>query len=324
VYGAPTGGPAIATMEHRVEFDFDIRFSNGGGLTGEGFRLDIEGDDVSDAWVADAIVRELRLLMVESVTITRRRIIAEAHKRPPAAGKAPGSAPADGRRTVRRIDLSHRIEDGLVTYRGLPPPRITDHLSREASRASYAPGTEFQIGRIEMVANTGTYIDSPFHRFADGTDIAGLDLDRLADLPAIVIRATGIRGRSVEGHLIAAALAELDAENAAILVETGWGDAHWGTEAYFEGHPFLTEAAVQALVEARPVLVGVDTYNIDDTADPRRPAHTTLLGAGIPIVEHLCRLGELPLTGARFSAVPAPIHGMGTFPVRAYAVVEGD
>ena len=192
-------------MEHRVEFDFDIRFANGGGLVGEGFRLDIEGDDVSDAWIADAIVRDLRLLMVESVTITRRRIIEEAHKRPP----TPSGTPQVGPRAagVRYVDLSHRIEDGLVTYRGLPPPRITDHLSREASRAHYAPGTEFQIGRIEMVANTGTYVDSPFHRFGDGTDVAGLDLARLADLPAVVIRATGMTGRAVDRPLVEAALA---------------------------------------------------------------------------------------------------------------------
>ena len=175
-----------------------------------------------------------------------------------------------------------------------------------------------------MVANTGTYVDSPFHRFADGTDIAGLEIDRLAELPAIVIRATGMTGRSVDGHVVSAALAGQDPEGAAVLVETGWGDAHWGTEAYFDGHPFLTAAAARALVRARPALVGVDTYNIDDTADPTRPVHTTLLGAGIPIVEHLWHLGELPLTGARFTAVPAPVHGMGTFPVRAYALVDGD
>jgi arylformamidase len=304
---------------HRVEFDFDIRFSNGGGLTGDGFRLDIPGDDVDDDWIADAIVRDLRLLMVESVRITGRRVIAEPHKRPIEQGTH--TTAGSGRR-IRRIDLSHRIDDGMITYPGLPAPRITDHLSREASRASYAPGTEFQIGRIEMVANTGTYLDSPFHRFADGTDVAGLDLERLADLPAMVIRATGITGRAVDGHLVTAALADLDTDGAAILVETGWGDAQWGREAYFEGHPFLTAEAARVLVDARPALVGVDTYDIDDTSDPTRPAHTSLLGAGIPIVEHLWRLGEMPLVGARFTAVPAPVHGMGTFPVRAYAMVD--
>jgi kynurenine formamidase len=309
-------------VQHRVEFDFDIRFSNGGGLTGEGFRLDIPGDDVDDEWIADAIVRDLRLLMVGSVTIIRKRIIEEAHKRP-AAGEA-SPRPPSRRPAVRRVDLSHAIEDGLVTYRGLPAPRIGDHLSREASRAHYAPGTEFQIGRIEMVGNTGTYLDSPFHRFDDGIDLAGLSLDRLADLRAIVVRATGIEGRAVDVHLVRAALADLDAPGSAILVQTGWGDAHWGTEAYFDGHPFLTGDAARALVRAGPALVGIDTYNIDDTADPTRPAHTALLGAGIPIVEHLWRLGELPLVGARFSAVPAPIHGMGTFPVRAHAMVDVD
>ena len=307
---------------HRVDFDFDVRFSNGGRLAGEGFRLDIPAADVDDGWIADAIVRELRLLMVESVTITRRRILEEPHKRPATDEDAPPERA--GNRSRRRVDLSHVIDDGLVTYRGLPPPRITEHLSREASRSMYAPGTEFQIGRIEMVANTGTYLDSPFHRFEGGADVAGLDLARLADLPAVVVRATGMTGRAIDGHLVTAALRSVDAAGAAVLIETGWGDAHWGTEAYFERHPFLTEAAARTLVGAGAALVGVDTYNIDDTADPRRPAHTTLLGAGIPIVEHLWRLGELPLVGARFSAVPAPVHGMGTFPVRAYAVVEGD
>lgn len=200
----------------------------------------------------------------------------------------------------RYADLSHTITDGLVTYPGLPAPVISDHLSREASRERYAPGTEFQIGRIEMVANTGTYLDSPFHRYADGTDVAGLDLARLADLPAVVVRATGIAGRAVDRHLVAAALAETDAGGAAVLIETGWGDAHWGSEAYFEGHPYLTEAAAQELVSAGPALVGVDTYNIDDTGDLRRPAHSILLGAGIPIVEHLCRLGSCR-SGARDS-----------------------
>jgi kynurenine formamidase len=306
-------------MDHRVEFDFEIRFANGGSLTGERFRLDIEGDDVSDDWIADAIVHDLRLLMVQNVTITRRRIIGEAHKRRPAASVPPQPG-AQG--SVRYIDLSHRIEDGLVTYRGLPPPHITDHLSREASRANYAPDTEFQIGRIEMVANTGTYLDSPFHRFAEGTDLASLDLARLADLPAIVVRATGMRGRAVDRHLVDAAVAETDARGAAVLIQTGWGDANWGAESYFEGHPFLTAAAAEALIAAGAGLVGVDTYNIDDIADLTRPVHTALLGAGIPIVEHLWRLGELPIVGARFSAVPAPIAGMGTFPVRAFAVVE--
>jgi hypothetical protein len=191
-------------MEHRVDVDFQVRFANGGGLVGDGFRFDIEGDDASDGWIADTIVRDLRLLMVESVTITRKRVIEEPHKRASVANGGQTGRP--GAPAVRFVDLAHRVEDGMVTYRGLPAPRITDHLSREASRATYAPGTEFQIGRIEMVANTGTYLDSPFHRYADGTDLAGLDLARLADLPAIVVRATGTAGRAVDRHLVEAAV----------------------------------------------------------------------------------------------------------------------
>ena len=222
--------------------------------------------------------------------------------------------------TVRYLDLSHPIVDEMITYRGLPGPRITDHMSREASRTNYAPGTEFQIGKIVMVANTGTYVDSPFHRFADGTDLAGLDLTQLVDLPAIVVRATGMSGRAVDRHVVDAALADLDATGAAILVQTGWGDAHWGTEAYFDDHPFLTEAAAQTLVEAGAALVGVDTYNIDDVSGGTRPAHTTLLGAGIPIVEHLWRLERVPDAGPLLRR-SGEVLGVGTFPVRAFAVV---
>jgi kynurenine formamidase len=283
-------------MEHRVEFDFEVTFADGGGVQGQRFRLDI-------------------------VAVRNKRVLDEPHKRPPGAQAAPSARPPGDRGARRLVDLSHPILDGMVTYRGLPAPQITDFISREASRANYAPGTEFQIGRIDMVANTGTYLDSPFHRFADGTDIAGLSLEALADLPALVIRATGLTGRAVEGRLIAAALADQAVDRWAVLVQTGWGDANWGTDAYFEGHPYLTAGAVDALVAARPALVGIDTYNIDDTADLTRPAHTGLLRAGVPIIEHMHRLGELPITGARFFAVPAPIQGMGTFPVRAWASV---
>jgi kynurenine formamidase len=207
------------------------------------------------------------------------------------------------------------VEHGLVTYRGLPAPVICDFLSREHSRALYAPGTEFQIGRIDMVANTGTYLDSPFHRFADGTDLAGLDLASLADLDTIVIRPDSA-GRAVG----AAAFADLDVRGRAVLVQTGW-DRHWATDGYFDGHPFLTEDAARALAEGGVTLVGIDSLNIDDTADLRRPVHTTLLGAGIPIVEHMCGLSALPPRGARFFAVPVKVKGFGTFPVRAFAKV---
>jgi arylformamidase len=212
------------------------------------------------------------------------------------------------------VDLSHTIEDGMITYKGLPAPVISDHLSREQSRASYARGTEFQIGRITMVANTGTYLDSPSHRFGDGADLAGLELGSLADLPGVLIRATGRQERAISR----AAFADADVRGKAVLVHTGW-DEHWRTEQYFEGHPFLTEDAAAYLRDSGAVLVGIDSFNIDDTAAKHRPVHTILLRAGIPIVEHLCGLERLPVSGFRFSAVPVKVKGMGTFPVRAYA-----
>jgi arylformamidase len=214
------------------------------------------------------------------------------------------------------IDLSHTIEHGLETYRGLPAPTICDFLSREASRALYAPGTEFHIGRIDMVANTGTYVDSPFHRFADGRDLSELVLEQLADLDAVVVRARG-PGPAIDRQ----AFDGVDVKGRAVLVHTGW-DRHWTTEAYFEGHPYLTEAAAVALAERGAVLVGIDSLNIDDTADPRRPVHTTLLGNDIPIAEHLCGLAAVPTRGARFFAVPVKVKAFGTFPVRAFAKVE--
>ena len=204
----------------------------------------------------------------------------------------------------------------MITYKGLPAPIICDYLSREASRARYAPGTEFQIGRIEMVANTGTYIDSPFHRYADGCDLAGLALESLADLDCVVVRTAGRPGRSIEE---AGSLAELRGK--AVLFHTGW-DAHWRTDQYFEGHPYLTGRLAQDLVTAGVALVGIDSFNIDSTDTGERPVHSTLLGAGIPIVEHLCGLDLLPERGARFYAVPVKVKGMGTFPVRAFGSVR--
>lgn len=212
----------------------------------------------------------------------------------------------------RLIELSHTIEHGMVTYRGLPAPLICDHFSFEASHRLYAPGTEFNIAKIEMVANTGTYLDTPYHRFRDGADLAGVGLESLAELPGIVVRAGP--GRVIDLQ----AFVGLEVRGKAVLVHTGW-DAHWRTEAYFEGHPFLTAAAAQYLRDQGAVLVGIDSLNIDDTADGQRPVHTILLGAGIVIVEHLTRLGELPESGFVFTATPPRIRGMGTFPVRAFA-----
>jgi len=215
----------------------------------------------------------------------------------------------------RLVDLSHPIEHGMVTYPGLPGPVISDFLGREASRGHYAGGTTFHIARVRMVGNTGTYLDAPFHRYADGPDVAALALDRLADLEGAVVDAAG-EGRGIDADRFVGR----DLAGKAVLVRTGW-DAHWRTPRYGEGHPFLTRSAAEHLADARPALVGIDSLNVDDTADGVRPAHTLLLAAGIPIVEHLCNLSALPESGFRFHCVPAPFRGLGSFPVRAYAVL---
>jgi kynurenine formamidase len=216
------------------------------------------------------------------------------------------------------IDVSHVVESGMVTYKGLPAPLVCDFLSREASRKVYAPGTEFHIGKIEMVANTGTYIDAPSHRFEAGADVSELLIDRVANLPGLVVRVEPGR-RAVTR----AAFDGLDVRGKAVLVQTGW-DAHWRTDQYFEGHPFLTPDAAEFLAVAGAVLVGIDSLNIDDTADLKRPVHTTLLGLGVTIVEHLTGLARLPDDGFRFFAVPVKVKGMGTFPVRAFGLTESD
>ncbi len=214
---------------------------------------------------------------------------------------------------ARLIELNHIIEAGMTTYKGLPGPLICDYLSRADSRALYAPATEFHIGRIDMVANTGTYLDTPFHRYADGADLADMPLDAVAALPGLVVHANG-------PAVDADAFAGLAIEGCAVLVHTGW-DRHWRTETYFANHPFLTEAAAVLLRDAGAALVGIDSHNIDDTAGKTRPVHTILLGAGIPICEHLTNLAALPDDDFLFSAPPPRIRGMGTFPVRAHAIV---
>lgn len=216
------------------------------------------------------------------------------------------------------MDLSHRIAAGSGAYPGMPQPEVTPHLTREASRAVYAEGIEFAIDRITMVGNTGTYLDSPWHRYAGGTDLAGLRLEQLADLPALVVRA-GVDARGVDAALLSPLRGSL--QGAAVLLHTGW-DAHWGTPRYGDPAPFLTEDGARWLVEQGVALVGIDSLNIDDTSPAsggRRPAHSVLLGAGVPVVEHLTRLGDLPDAGARFTATPPALVGMGTFPVRAWA-----
>lgn len=212
------------------------------------------------------------------------------------------------------IDLSHVVEHGVITYTGLPAPIICDYLSREASRERYAAGTEFQIGKIEMIANTGTYLDSPFHRYADGDDVSQLKLESLANLDCVVARATHRRDRAIDRLPFDVAVLR----GKALLIHTGW-DVHWRTDQYFENHPHLTGGLARQLVDAGVVLVGIDSFNIDSIDDGTRPVHSTLLGAGIPIVEHMCNLAAVPERGARFFAVPVKVKGMGSFPVRAFA-----
>jgi arylformamidase len=214
------------------------------------------------------------------------------------------------------IDLSHTVEHGMITYKGLPAPIVCDYLSREASRAHYAPGVEFHIGKIEMVANTGTYLDSPFHRYPEGDDLSQLELKSLANLDCVVVRLKERRERAIDRLPV-----EVNSlKGKALLVHTGW-DAHWRTDQYFESHPHLTGALAKQLVASGVILVGIDSFNIDSVDDGTRPVHSALLGAGIPIVEHLCNLAAVPDRGARFFAVPVKVKGMGTFPVRAFVKV---
>ncbi len=216
----------------------------------------------------------------------------------------------------RLIDLSHTIEHGLVTLQGFPAPVICDYLSREASRERYAEGTEFHIGRIDMIANTGTYVDSPFHRYADGKDLSELPLESLANLEGVVVRCAGRSERAIGAEVFDG----LEVAGKAVLVHTGHA-RHWGTDAYFTGHPFLTRAAAEHLRGAGATLVGIDSLNIDSTDDGARPVHSVLLRADIPIAEHLRGLEQLPDAGFRFFAVPVKVKAFGTFPVRAFAFV---
>ena len=220
--------------------------------------------------------------------------------------------------TTRRIvDLSHEIVDGMTTHPGIPAPSISTFLTHEASTARYAPGTTFEIGRIDLVANTGTYIDTPAHRFPGGQDLAGLELERVVDVDGVLVDCRGAPDRAIGPE----AFEGIDVRGRAVLIATGW-DEHWGTPAYLSDNPFLTGAAAEWLVASGAALVGIDSLNIDSLTDPTRPAHTAILRAGIPLVEHLTGLGALPATGWRFFAVPPRIRGMATFPVRAFAIVD--
>lgn len=297
--------------EYRASFDAAVTFSNGGDLIVHGFRVDVPAPDVDEADIAALFVASLGLLMTDTVRLRNVSIVAEPHKGTRGGPADRGeSTPGPGGRLV---ELSHVIRPGMVTYPGLPGPAITPYLTREASRARYAPGTEFAIDQLTIVGNTGTYLDSPYHRFADAPDLSTISLDRTADLPAVVIRVAGAQRRDIG----AGALAAVDVRGKAVLLHTG-DDARFGTPQYATDAHFLARDGAAWLADHDPALVGIDAVNIDDTADGERPAHTLLLAAGIPVVEHLTGLEQLPPTGAFFTAVPLRIQGLGTSPVRAF------
>ncbi|KRA25489.1 cyclase [Microbacterium sp. Root61] len=296
--------------DYRAHFDFVIRFANGGGMTGTGFRLDLPSADLDDAQIGMLLVHHLGLALVEDVTLSALEIVAEPHK-----GSRGVPAPAEAGRATRIVDLSHPIRAGLITYPGLPAPVITPHLTRTDSRAKYAPGTEFAMDILTMIGNTGTYLDSPFHRYAEGADLAGLELATLVGLPAEVFHLQDASSRGIRPE----SLADRELRGTAVLLHTGW-DRWFGQPEYAKGSPFLTAAGAQWLVDQGVMLVGIDSLNIDDTeSGGERPAHSLLLAAGIHVVEHLTHLDALPARGARFTAAPPAVEGFGTFPVRAFA-----
>jgi kynurenine formamidase len=298
--------------DYRAHFDADVSFANGGRLTAEGFRLDLPGPGLSHDQIAQLFIQHLGLALVAAVELQDVEIVAEPHK----GSRGIAAKPTLGER-ARLVDLSHTISAGLVTVPGIPAPTINPHLTREESRSHYAEGTEFAIDVITLASNTGTYLDSPYHRFDGAADLADLELETLVDLPLELFRLTDATRREIP----ATAFFDRDVRGSAVLLHTGW-DRHFGTDAYATGAPYLTAEGAAYLIEAGAVLVGIDSINIDDAETSReRPAHSQLLAAGVHVIEHLTNLGVVPPTGARFSAVPPKIRNFGTFPVRAFARV---
>jgi kynurenine formamidase len=302
--------------DYRASFDATVRFSNGGDLTVHGFRVDLPTVGTGRDEIAALFLASLGLLMTESAALTNVRVFAEPHKgtRGGPSDHGPSPAAAGG----RLVELNHVIRAGMITNPGLPGPQITPYLTREASRELYGPGTEFAIDQLTMIGNTGTYLDAPYHRYPDGADLSGIPLDRTVDRPAVVVRVGGAAQRAID----VGALAAHEVAGAAVLLHTG-DDAGFGTPAYAEDPHFLTRAGAAWLAGHGAAVVGIDAVNIDDTADAQRPAHSLLLAAGVPIVEHLTGLDQLPPTGARFTAVPLRVEGLGTVPVRAFARLPG-
>jgi kynurenine formamidase len=298
--------------EYRASFDAVINFSNGGDLAVHGFRVDVPGPGTGEAEIAALFVASLGLLMTDTAELSNVEVFAEPHKgtRGGPSDHTAGPTAAGG----GFFELSHVIRAGMVTYPGLPGPQISPYLTREASREHYAPGTEFAIDQLTLIGNTGTYLDAPCHRYPGGADLSAIPLTRTVDLPAVVVRVAGAGQPGID----VGALAAHDVRGKAVLLHTG-DDARFGTPAYATERHFLTRAGAAWLAGHDAALVGIDALNIDDTDDGERPAHTLLLAAGIPVIEHLTGLDQLPPTGARFTAVPLRIEGFGTIPVRAFA-----
>ncbi len=298
--------------EYRAQFDAVVEFSNGGSLRAEAFRIDVPSADVTSAEVATRFIASLGLLLTARADVTNVQILEEPHAGTRAASTGP--AATSGYRTV---ELNHVVRAGMITYPGLPAPSITPHLTRAASREIYAAGTEFAMDIITLIGNTGTYVDSPYHRFDGTTDLAGLPLDRLHRVPTVVIRIAGTATRAVDENILAAIGAPA---GSAVLIHSG-DDVRFGTPEYARDAAFLTRGGAEWLVANGAAVVGIDAVNIDSPSDGTRPAHSLLLGAGIPVVEHLTGLAQLPPRGALFSAIPPRVADFGTFPVRAFAEV---
>ena len=301
--------------QFRAHFDATAEFTNGGELTAKEFRIDLPGPVADEQLVGRLFVQSLGLALVARTIITNLQVVEEQHRG--TRGIETSVAPAAARTYV---ELSHVIRAGLDTYPGLPVPTITPHLTREDSASHYAPGTEFAMDILTMIGNTGTYLDSPFHRYEGGTDLAGLSLESLVDLPAEVFHVHD----SAERGIPASVFLDRDIRGKAVLLHTGWSRL-FGTPAYATDAPFLSAGGVDYLLENDVTLVGIDSLNIDDTsadAAGERPAHTRLLAAGVHVVEHLTNLGALPASGATFTATPPLIEHFGTFPVRAFATLR--
>ena len=296
--------------EYRAHFDADVEFVNGGRLIAEGFRLDLPSPNLSDQEIGELFIKHLGLALVRGVELRAVEIVAESHKGSRGVASVAGAAPSG-----RLVDLSHTIFAGLVTYPGIPAPTVNPHVTREASRSHYAEGTEFAIDVITLAGNSGTYLDSPYHRYADGADLADLQLETLVDVPLELFRLTDATERGIPAPVFY----DRELRGSAVLLHTGW-DRHFGTPAYAVGAPYLSGDAAAYLIKAGAVLVGIDSINIDDAETSReRPAHSHLLAAGVHVVEHLTNLAAVPPTGARFTAVPPKVREFGTFPVRAFA-----